>query len=231
MSDEGSVLITGSAGGIGLALAVEFANQGRAVYAATRNVEAAAALGVAAEKFPSLNLIGLDPGCDDDIARAACVLTDPPPEIIICNAVYARKERSFGDVTRDNWLKSMSVNAWSSIAFAQAFQSVLCQRKAPRLIAIGSSMGLVTDVDGPGRLSYRASKAALHMVIRALARELDQQNITCFAIHPGWVKTTLGGDAAPLTTQSVATDLVSLILSPPSGIQGRLVDRFGQTID
>jgi NAD(P)-dependent dehydrogenase (short-subunit alcohol dehydrogenase family) len=229
--NQPAVLITGAGRGIGLALVRAFCVSGHPVYATCRDPKSATALTQLAMRESGLRVVRLDAGQEADIAQAAEVLVDPVPQIIICNAVQARREVSLADVGTSDWLAAMQVNALSIALFAQQFAPRLRPLAGCCLVAIGSTMGLVETDCGPGKLTYRASKAALHMIVRTLAEELQPDGLRCFAIHPGWVQTDLGGIAAPLSAAVAAQDIVRLLLDIPPRIDGHLVDRFGNCLN
>ena len=74
-----------------------------------------------------------------------------------------------------------------------------------------SRMGSITDNDGGGYYPYRASKAALNAVTKSAGIDLAGRGITVVCAHPGWVRTEMGGPAAPLSTAQSAEGLVALI--------------------
>lgn len=230
-SNQPAVLITGAGRGIGLALVQAFCLSGHPVYATCREPESASALQQLAVQESGVRVLQLDAGHQADIAHAAKVLVDPVPRIIICNAVQAKRETSIAEVETADWLAAMQVNALSIALFAQQFAPRLRPLSGCCLVAIGSTMGLVETDCGPGKLTYRASKAALHMIVRTLAEELQPGGLRCFAIHPGWVQTDLGGATAPLSAAAVAQDIMRLLLEIPPGIDGHLVDRFGNCLN
>lgn len=78
--------------------------------------------------------------------------------------------------------------------------------------------------------SYRTSKAALNMLTRCLAEDFKIHNILVAAIHPGWVRTDMGGEQAPLTTQDSVLGMLSVMSSLSNKDCGMLVDWQGNTI-
>ena len=81
---------------------------------------------------------------------------------------------------------------------------------------------------GGGIYPYRSSKTALNMITRSLSLDLQHLNIKAIAIHPGWVKTEMGGKNAPLTTEQSIEGVLRVICNFDSKIQnGKLVDYTG----
>jgi NAD(P)-dependent dehydrogenase (short-subunit alcohol dehydrogenase family) len=73
------------------------------------------------------------------------------------------------------------------------------------IACISSVMGSMQETTTGNAALYRVSKAALNMVVRCT--QAEQADITVLAIHPGWVKTDMGGAAAPLTPEQSASGL------------------------
>ncbi|KAK2841776.1 hypothetical protein Q5P01_011976 [Channa striata] len=78
--------------------------------------------------------------------------------------------------------------------------------------------------------AYRTSKAALNMLTCCLAEDFKTHNILVTAIHPGWVRTELGGTEAPLTTRDSVLSMVSVMSFLGNKDSGMLLDRQGNTI-
>ncbi|XP_049928247.1 C-factor isoform X1 [Epinephelus moara] len=77
---------------------------------------------------------------------------------------------------------------------------------------------------------YRASKAALNMLTRCQAEDFKSYNILVTAIHPGWVRTEMGGEEAPMTAKESAESLISLMSSLSNKDCGMLLDWEGVRI-
>jgi NAD(P)-dependent dehydrogenase (short-subunit alcohol dehydrogenase family) len=221
------VLITGCGRGLGAALATAFASRGWDVIATCRTLAGAAELEALARRTPSLRIAAMDVADEQSIARLARAAGGHAIDVVISNAVFARREPDLASVDRLNWLEAMTVNAFAPLALARAFAPALARSARPRLVAIGSEMGSLTNNREGGRLSYRTSKAALNMVIRTLACDLASSSIICTSVHPGWVRTRLGGASAPLTPAAAASDLIDLIARLDASHNGCFVDRFG----
>jgi len=96
---------------------------------------------------------------------------------------------------------------------AETFAGQLVGRKI--IASISSMMGSVTDNTSGNFYAYRASKAALNMVVKSLSVDLAPQGVITVALSPGWVQTDMGGPNAPLT--------------PPEAIAGmrRILEQLG----
>ncbi|KAM7396110.1 hypothetical protein PAMP_019179 [Pampus punctatissimus] len=77
---------------------------------------------------------------------------------------------------------------------------------------------------------YRTSKAALNMLTRCQAEEFKIHNILVTSIHPGWVRTEMGGEGAPLSTQDSVLGMLSVMSSLRSKDSGMFVDWEGKSI-
>ena len=79
-----------------------------------------------------------------------------------------------------------------------------------KIITLSSQMGSMQS-GAADSLAYRVSKAAVNRLMRGLATELKPQGIPVLIVHPGWVKTEMGGDSATLSPEDSATQLLKLI--------------------
>ena len=91
-------------------------------------------------------------------------------------------------------------------------------------------MGSLGDNTEGGYYGYRASKAALNMFHRCLAAELAGQGFICVVLHPGWVRTNMGGNRAPLTPQSSVSGMLNVIGHLKRTDHGRFLDYTGSEI-
>ena len=82
----------------------------------------------------------------------------------------------------------------------------------PRIVTISSQMGALSR-ESMGMYAYRSSKAAVNKVMQVLALELKPKGITVCPVHPGWVKTDMGGQEADITAEESASGIVGLVQS------------------
>ena len=107
---------------------------------------------------------------------------------------------------------------------------------APTLIAeslvanFGSLMGSLGDNGSGGHTSYRVSKAAVNMVVRNMGYEFESDGLICFALHPGWVQTDMGGPSAPLGREDSIKAMLATIRAKDATANGGFFDREGATL-
>ena len=87
------------------------------------------------------------------------------------------------------------------------------QRKV--VMNISSQLGSIANNAGGSSYPYRASKSALNQATRSMPDELTHDGFTCFAVHPGWVKTDMGGPGAPMSPEDSAAALAERIEKAP----------------
>lgn len=136
------------------------------------------------------------------------------------------------EVRADDAMRVLAVNAVGPLLVAAAWRTRLIgtgRSTGPLLVNVSSRFGSLAERDCGGDYYYAPSKAALNMVTRCLAADLAPA-VTVVSVHPGWVRTGVGGTAAPLAPDVAAAALGRLLdrLGPPDS--GRFLDVDGATI-
>jgi len=110
----------------------------------------------------------------------------------------------FGKIDYEAWHKAFQINAMAPLRMAEAFLAQISNSQLKIIAIITSKMGSIDDNKRGGSYIYRSSKAAVNMVGKSLSVDLKLQGITTVILHPGWVKTDMGGpDALISPEQSV----------------------------
>jgi NAD(P)-dependent dehydrogenase (short-subunit alcohol dehydrogenase family) len=108
------------------------------------------------------------------------------------------------------WLRTLEVNALAPFRLATALLPNLRLARRPRVVALSSQMGSLHR-QSVGAFAYRSSKAALNKVMQVLALELSADGIVVCPVHPGWVRTDMGGASADISAPESAAGLAQLI--------------------
>jgi NAD(P)-dependent dehydrogenase (short-subunit alcohol dehydrogenase family) len=187
-----TVLITGAGRGIGLELVRQYAADGWSVVATCRN-EAAARELRGLEGEVAVELLDMR---DHQALASFGDRVSGPLDLLIANAGITRPD-GYSPADADGWLEVLDVNcvAPTFLAHHLAPQVVAARGK---MIAITSEMGSIAENRSGGWTAYRASKAALNAAWRSMAVEMSAQPISIAMLHPGWVKTDMGGGGATL---------------------------------
>ena len=130
---------------------------------------------------------------------------DTPIDLLLANSgAMGGSKQSFGSVDVEDVMQLVRINSLAPLKLAEALADNVA-RSDRKLIAFQSSlMGSIGDSSG-GYYAYRVSKAALNMVAKGVSNDLKSRGVIVVTMHPGWVKTRMGGASAPLTVeQSVA---------------------------
>ena len=206
-----NVLITGANRGIGLQLAQQYAARGDRVLATCRDQSAASALNEIASE--QLSVHELTPTDADSVAALAQSVEGIGVDILINNAGTpgpAPEQQSALSMDFDGWLETFNVNTLAPLRVLQALHPLLQAGNNAKAITITSQMGAL-DLNWPTMYAYCSSKAAVNKVMRMISVELAQQNIAVGLIHPGWVKTDMGGDGADITAEESAAGIISVV--------------------
>jgi short-subunit dehydrogenase len=81
----------------------------------------------------------------------------------------------------------------------------------PLVLAITSHMGSIADIDSPRDYVWRSSKAAFNAAMHGLAHERKPRGIGVLLLHPGWVRTRIGGSSAPVSPEESVRGMLSLV--------------------
>jgi NAD(P)-dependent dehydrogenase (short-subunit alcohol dehydrogenase family) len=216
------ILITGSNRGIGLDLTRRYLERGEQVFATCRNPQSASDLQqLAAQYADRLSILALE--VTDEASIAECVRQVGAQvdgiDMLLNNAgilpggVAAREPNigTFGQIEAAAMLRVFEVNAVAPVMIAQAFADLLRKGDQPRLINFSSDAGSITRRNNGCDYSYPASKAALNMLTRCLSGDFRGDQVIAVALHPGFIKTDMGGPNARLTLDEALPDLMRVI--------------------
>lgn len=223
-----NVLITGANRGIGLALTQHYLKAGWQVIATYRkayDIESLQAL-----SCPQLALMQADVGNDEDLENLAQQLESKGLDLIINNAgVYGPRNQALGTIDRQTWRDVLEVNTISPLMLAQALADNLAQNQGT-LAIISSKVGSIDDNAGGEGYMYRSSKTAVNQVVKSLSIDLAPYNITVVALHPGWVRTDMGGPNGHIDVQESVAGLTKVLANLNPELSGHFINYDGNEI-
>lgn len=182
-------------------------------------------------------MLCLDITSDESIKAFVHELGGRGVDVLINNAGILGNERSssrhgprFGSIEREDMERTFSVNTASPLMLVQALRANLDSGTRRQVVNISSTLGSLALTDSGEPWAYRASKAALNMVTRSLACEMELSGYTVVAVHPGWVRTEMGGEGADIAAQESAQCLAAFIDGLTPAMNGSFFDRFGSVL-
>jgi NAD(P)-dependent dehydrogenase (short-subunit alcohol dehydrogenase family) len=227
-----TVLITGANRGLGLELARRYAAADWQVLACCRNPSAALELTYVAEACAdNVRVLRLDVRDHAAIATLAAELGAQSIDLLLNNAgVYGPTRMVVGHIDYAAWADVLAVNTMAPMRLVECFVEHVTRSQRKLIACLSSAMGSIGGNTSGRHYLYRSSKAALNAVVKSLAIDLHDRGITVVALHPGWVKTDMGGADAdlevPVSVQHVMSVLDRLTLDD----SGKFLNHDGSAI-
>jgi NAD(P)-dependent dehydrogenase (short-subunit alcohol dehydrogenase family) len=220
-----TVLITGASRGLGRAMAQQYAAARWRVIACGRAGIPAAKDGIARE-----TLDVADPASIVDLARR---LDGIAIDVLINNAGIRGDTGGLPTLEPDDFLDVVRINTLGPLLVTRALLPNLGYGKRKIVANISSRAGSIAEGtldDDDGDYAYRCSKAALNMATVKLAQDLHADGIAVLSLHPGWVKTGMGGDEAIVPVADSAAGLRRIIDSATMADSGSFRAFDGRTV-
>lgn len=212
-----TLLVTGSNRGIGLEIVRHYAQLGWQVHACCRQPDQAEDLQALAQQTSAIQVHALDISDEAQIFALADKLKDISIDLLFNNAgIYGQQNASFGNTDSQRWLDCFYINCIAQLKMCEAFVDQVTASKLKTIASMSSKMGSMADNGSGGSYVYRSSKAALNAVMKSVSIDLKARGIKVAILHPGWVKTDMGGPHAEISTdesvQLMRTTLEKLTL-------------------
>lgn len=203
-----TVFITGASRGIGQQLATLYLERGDTVYATARQLD---------DLDPLISRFGAKVmPVPLDVADGAAVdalahVVDGPLDLLINNAgVIGPKGGNALTMDFPAFARTLQVNTLAPLRVVHALLPALRRSPVAKIVTISSQMGIMAHQQS-NRIAYRASKAAVNKVMQGLATDLEPEGIAVMMMHPGWVRSDMGGQGADISVEESATGLVKVI--------------------
>jgi len=218
------VLITGANRGLGLELVLQCVQRGDQVFAGCRSPEKAVALKEASAKNPGqVTILPLEVTDEENIAHSAAKVAAEVDalDFLFNNAAIHMGDEHLSEIKAETLLEVIHVNAVGAVLVAKAFVNLLKKGTDPKLINISSEAGSIEKMGDFRGYNYYGSKAAMNMYTRSLAWDPETEGITVIAIHPGWVRTDMGGSNADISSAQSVEGILQVTDGLTSGGNGK----------
>ncbi|MCA0197455.1 MAG: SDR family oxidoreductase [Proteobacteria bacterium] len=232
-------LVTGANRGLGLEFVRQLLARGARVVATCRHPGRATALNSLAGEYPGhLHVLPLDVASarsrEELLRELPLVLDDARLDLLINNAGILHGGERFGQVAESDLEASLRTNAIGPFLLTQALAPLLADARDGRPGAVvanlSSEIGSIAQRREFRTPSYAIGKAAQNMGTVLLDKALAPRGIRVVALHPGWVRTDMGGPQAPLTVADSAAALLRALDGLGASDGARFIDSEGRTL-
>lgn len=195
-----TILITGAGRGLGRELARQYAVDGWRV------------IGTVRKAAPELReSVTLDVADFAQAKELGSRLKGTPIDVLFCNAgISGKRGMALGSFDYAEWEKVLRVNLLGAAAVIEALANNVAASERKIIAVMSSRLGSIAETSGE-TLPYSTSKAALNLLAKGLAANLAGRGVIVVALSPGWVKTDMGGESAPLTPEASVRGLRQVI--------------------
>ncbi|KAF8767429.1 C-factor like protein [Argiope bruennichi] len=239
-----NIVVTGASRGLGLEFVKQLAkfNKNPKIFALCRNPQGAEKLQNLASACTNITILKADmtnfDGYKEVVSNIQRETETGGVNLLINNAGMMLKD-TLTSVKYKSIIGTFELNTVAPLLFTQALLPLLKKADENALpmkvgksvvLNISAHLGSIEENTTGGYMSYRLSKAALNMVTKSAAMELKASNIFVMALHPGWVKTDMGGEQAPLTAEASVNGMLTVLSKADESYRGCLFTNKGRKI-
>ena len=224
-----NILITGANRGLGLGLVKKFLKNNEKVICTTRNISKSKELILCKEKYnDNLEICELDLLDKDSPNILSNFLGNETIDLFINNAgVIGHSAQHFKSVSLNHWLDVLKVNLIAPLLITQSIIKNIEKSSERKIYFISSKVGSIEDNKSGGMYIYRSSKTALNQVVKSLSIDLKPLDISVISLHPGWVRTEMGGPNALISVEESVNGMVDVISNTSIINSGQFINYDG----
>ncbi|HUW39812.1 MAG TPA: SDR family NAD(P)-dependent oxidoreductase [Rectinemataceae bacterium] len=230
MSKNKTALIVGSSRGLGLAIAEELLKRDWNVIGTVREGKRTKLHDLAEKWNGRLAIRYLDMTFPAQIERLESDLIGESLDLLFVSAGVANDkgmQETIGEISTEEFVRVMVTNTLSPMRVLERLTEKV--RPGGVVGVMSSGQGSIADNETGGNDVYRASKAALNMIMRSFAVRTGKDR-ALLLLAPGWIKTEMGGDEAKFSVEEVIGDIVDTIVAQEGKAGIRYLDRFGKPV-
>ena len=226
-----TILITGANRGLGLGFVKKYLENNVHVLCTSRDVTGSKELLSYKERYPNnLEIYELDLLREDAASTLATFLKDRPIDILINNAGVGSSNQHFEAVSSKPWLEVLRVNLIAPFMITKSTIDNIKKSSVKKIYFLSSQLGSIGDNTSGGMYIYRSSKTGLNQVVKSLSVDLKENGITVVSLHPGWVKTDMGGPNAPVSIDESVNGMIRVIDQTDIRDTGKFLNYDGKEI-
>lgn len=211
-----TALVTGGNRGLGLEVVKELADAGYKVLLGCRDVSSGQE--AAANLSGDIDVVHVDLSKSDALRAQVRHLMERYDIDILINNGAILKDGTALTVNKNDFYDSIQVNLVAAFDIIQMITPHMIERGYGRIVNVTSDWGSFADgLTGPA--AYSVSKAALNALTMNMAQNLPQ-HVKVNSVHPGWLKTDMGGPSAPISANDGAQTIIWLATLPKDGPSG-----------
>ena len=225
-ADDGRVvLVTGANRGIGLEFVQQLKAQGFDVIGTARNPAKATELKATGARVEQLDVTDAA-----SVAALAQSLDGVAIDLLINNAgMLNREDSSLDTLDFEVMERSFQVNSLGPLRVTQALLPNLRAGDGKTIVNITSRLGSI-ELSTGGLYSYRTSKTALNQINKIVSSELASEGFTNIVMHPGWVRTDMGGAGATLSKTESVSGMLGVIDNLTTDSNGKFFNYDGSEL-
>ncbi len=224
-----TALITGANRGLGLEFTRQYVADGWKVLATCRDPKKATELNSISGEIQVLPLDVSDFLAIETVSR---MLAAEKIDLLLNNAgVIGHRPWALGDTDYEIWTEVFRINTQAPLKMTECFVDQVARSDKKLIVSITSRLGSIDANDSGDQYTYRSTKTALNMVHKSISIDLADKGITAVVLHPGWVRTDMGGPNADIDPVDSVSGMRGVIAQLSSADSGKFFSYDGSSVD